>query len=191
MQVRPMRTISVRTPSTSWTACRVWDKTTQSNCPVAKTPRPLFRSAWITSSPRLMPVEDLLLIQLDADQAAVVGLPQPGQERAGAAAQVEHAGARRDQLGDALVVEPVLVEDAGRAVRLVFDGGARVGRGGEMVEERPHHLAIHGQVIRQQEGVVAATALNVAIADRRVVGDQRVDDVTRLVGREQPVAGRS
>ena len=69
--------------------------------------------------------EDLLLVQLDADQAAMVGLPQPGQQRAGAAAQVEHAGARRDQFGDALIIEPVLVEDAGRAVRLVFDGGAR------------------------------------------------------------------
>ena len=159
--------------------------------PVGKRPEALVQVGLDHIQPATDGGEDLLLVQLDSDQAAVVGLPQPGQQRARAAAEVEHTGTRRDQFGDALVVEPVLVKDAGGTMRFVFDGGAGVGRWGELVEEGPHHLAIDRQVVGQQEGVVAATALDVAVADRRVVGDQRVDDVARLVGWEQPVAGKA
>ena len=117
MQVRPMRTISVRTPSTSCTACRVWDSTTQSNCPVGEGAQALVQVGLDHIQAAADAGEDLLLVQFHADQAPMVGLLQPGQQRAGAAAEVEHAGARRDQFDDAVVVEPVLVEDAGRAMR--------------------------------------------------------------------------
>src|ERR1019366_8619105 len=100
MQVRPMRTISVSTRSTSCTVCKVLDNTTQSNSSVAKAPRPWFKSAWMIS-------------------------------------------------------RPVLVENTGGAMRLVLHGGWRLGRGTELVEESPHHLAINSQVVGQQESIMA------------------------------------
>src|ERR1035441_6529707 len=118
----------------------------------------------------------------------MIGLPQRSQESAGAAAEIEHTGAGRDQLRDALIIEPVLVENNGGAMRLVLHGGWRLGRGTELVEESPHHLAINSQVIGQQESIMAAGAPHVAITDRRVVGDQRINNVAGLVGWKQPVA---
>src|ERR1035437_4831188 len=112
MQVRPMRTISVRTPSTSCTVCKVWDNTTQSKAPVQVSLDDIQAAADAG--------EDLLLVQLHADQAPMVGLPQPDQQRAGAAAQVEHTGAGRNQLGDALVVEPVVMGSGVRALGVVL-----------------------------------------------------------------------
>ena len=58
----------------------------------------------------------------------------------------------------------------------------------EIGQKRADQLPVDGQFIRQQEGVVAATALDVAVADRLTGGNQRVDDLLRLERREQPVA---
>ena len=41
-----------------------------------------------------------------------------------AAAEVQHAGPGRDQFDDAVIIEPVLMEDAGRPVRLVLSTSA-------------------------------------------------------------------
>ena len=72
MQVRPMRTISVRTPSTSWTACKVWDKHHAVKLPGGKGAEALVQVGLDHIQAAADAGEDLLLVQLDADQAAVV-----------------------------------------------------------------------------------------------------------------------
>ena len=67
--------------------------------------------------------------------------------------------------------------------------GCSRGVASEVAEKRAYQFAVTGQIGGQQKRVVSAVALDVAVGDGRVVGDERVDDVARLVGRKQPVAG--
>ena len=65
------------------------------------------------------------------------------------------------------------MKDAGRIVRFVWCGSGRVGHLGEIVQKGPDHFAVSGQIIRQQEGVVAAGALDVAVAYALSAGQER------------------
>jgi len=58
----------------------------------------------------------------------------------------------------------------------------------EIGQEGPDQFAVDADLVRQQEGVVAAVALDVAVAYRPAGGDQSVDDLPRLERREEPVA---
>ena len=82
------------------------------------------------------------------------------------------------------------MEDARRAagIRLVIEGVRRgfPGRGGS--RNAADHLAVNRQVVRQQEGVVAAIAGHVAVTDRFVQGEERFDDLAGLLRGEEPVA---
>ncbi len=56
--------------------------------------------------------QDGLFVQFDAHDAAETAFAQSGQQSARAAAQVQHAGSRRYQLHDCIVIQPVVMEDA-------------------------------------------------------------------------------
>ena len=141
--------------------------------------------------------QDRLLVQLDAHDVPAAVAAQPGQQPAVAAAQVQHAGAGRNQLDDRVVVQAAAVEDARRilAAQLVQGhvGQRVVGRRAavEIRQEGPHGLAVDRQLVGQQEGVVAAVALHVAITHRLAFGDQGVDHLLRLERREEPVGGKA
>ena len=60
-----------------------------------------------------------------------------------------------------------------------------------LAKKRPNQLAVGADLVRQQEGVVAAVALDVAVAYRPTGGDQGVDDLPRLERREEPVAAEA
>ncbi len=55
-------------------------------------------------------------VQLDAHDLAAAAAPQPGQEAAVAAAQVQHARAGRNQLDDRIVVQAAAMENARRVL---------------------------------------------------------------------------
>ena len=68
--------------------------------------------------------ENFLFIQFHPHQPPVVFSLEARQQSPRTAAEVEHAGARRNQFGDAVVVEAALMKDAGRVMRLVRGNGS-------------------------------------------------------------------
>ena len=81
----------------------------------------------------------------------------------------------RDEFDDRVVVQPVAgVEDARRAVDCRVAVVRRLGRrlrgrfppAVEIRQKRPDHLPVDRQFVGQQERIVAAVALDVAVADR-------------------------
>ena len=61
----------------------------------------------------------------------------------------------------------------------------------EIRQERPNQLPVNPDLIRQQKRIMAAVALDVAVAHRLAGGDQGIDDLPRLERREEPVAGEA
>ena len=140
-------------------------------------------------------VENGPLVDLDAHDAIVPPHRQPRQQGPAAAAEVQDARRRRDQLDDPIAVQPlgmVRVEDARRAwpPGLASLPSARR-TAAEVGQKAPDQLAVGLQIDGQQERVVPAVADDVAVTDRLARRDQGVNDLLELLGREQPVAGEA
>ncbi len=118
---------------------------------------------------------------LDAVAAAAALALQQVQHRAVAAAQVEHARARRHQLGDRIAwcarsLMLMRPRACGRPLRDALEVGA-------------HHA--HVARILQQEGVVAVRRVDLGVADVAAVVQQGLDDLAAARGREAPVGGEA
>ena len=105
---------------------------------------------------------------------------QQFEQHAVAAADIEHPGAGRDEVGDDLEVDAL-----GGTLTLMAPPSPRA-RAAEREE-----AVDGGEQFRlvEQEGVVAAVGLDLDEGDRGAGGVQRMHDRAALLGREQPVAG--
>src|SRR5436190_9991872 len=99
----------------------------------------------------------------------MISLTQSSEQPPGTATQIQDAGVGRDEFNDPVVVKAMLVEDAGRAVQLVFDGGVGIPGGKQVREKGSHHFTIGIQVIGQQKGVMSASTVDAAITDRGII----------------------
>ena len=193
MLVRPTRSMSAMTPprrappATSARARHNQTAGRQTAC------RPLFRSAWTTSRPRCTQVMISCSSSSTPTRRCVVALLEPRQQAAAArnrdpARWPQAESVPRSGHNQAVADEKCWSGFGGAILR---PPGRRRRRAAQVAEERANQFAVPGEIIGQQESVVAAVALHVAVADRRVVGDQGVDDVAGLVGRKQPVAAEA
>ena len=174
---------AARTSRTAWSVC---ESTTKSNCPSANCARPVVQVGLDHVEPAADAGDDRLLVQLEAHEPLVPApcsrassppVPQPRSSTLAAGGISSTIGRSRAAGGGRCSwgCRP----SAGVVVGSRWPAGRAAVRFGQ---ERPHQLAVDGQVVGQQEGVVAAVAGDVAVADRLVGGDQGVDDLLRLDG---------
>jgi hypothetical protein len=86
--------------------CSVSDRITQSKEPSPKSERPLSRSTCRTLTSFATHSSTARVVDLDAVAGRLALLPEVAQERAVAAAQVQHARAGGDPVGDGGLVGP-------------------------------------------------------------------------------------
>ena len=103
---RATRAISRRIPSTLCIACSVCDSTTVSNMPVGEQTQPGVQVLLHDIDTLLDTERDVIVVDLDAVAAARLGVAQVRKQRTVAAAEIEHAAARRDPVGDLREVDP-------------------------------------------------------------------------------------
>ena len=127
--------------------------------------------------------DDLVDVDLDAVAAAVPALAQDVEQRAVAAAEVQHAAARRDQVEHLLIVAQLPLPDHA-ALRRVVAAGRVVGRR----QKRAHHALQFFDV--GQEGIVARCGVEVAVRDLLLLAHERGHKFFRLLGHEEPVTAQ-
>ena len=91
---------------------------------VGKSGEPLVQVGLHHVEPAADAGHDRLLVPLDAHDLVMIAIAEPSQEFARAAAEVQYARLRRDQVEDRVIIEAAVLEDAG------------VGGGGERGEGR-------------------------------------------------------
>ena len=198
----PMRTSSSSTWRGWCVACNVWLSTTTSKAPIGISVEIAIGVPLDHRQPVPHAGIDAGLAQLDAARIDALVARQIGEQRAVAAADVEHARARLDHVGD----QPQVAPQPPGGARVAAGSGATAlepARGGRRHAAFPERAAGRGarrsrqkaaqgrEQLRlvQQERVVALVGLDLDKAD--IGGDrvQRVHDGAALRGREQPVAG--
>lgn len=148
--------------------------------PVAEGLQPLVHVGLDHVEPAPCAGHEVGLAHLHSHKWGVTPVLETPEQSAAAAADVEDARAPGDEVHDAVVVNAVAVEHARLPHRvdvIVALCGGGLCFPAEAGEEGANHLAVGGDVVLEQEGVVSAGTAHVAVGDGAAEGEESVHDL--------------